>query len=50
MLAARMKDIRENKFNLSIRKEKKILFDDLCNEFLTYSKTNNGHMRGMCSV
>ena len=51
MLAARIKDIRENKFNLSIRKEKKVLFDDLCSEFLAYSKTNKrSYERDVLSV
>jgi len=51
MLAARMKDIREKKFNLDIRKEKKVLFDDLCREFLAYSKTNKrSYERNVLSV
>jgi len=51
MLAARMKDIREKKFNLDIRKEKKVLFDDLCREFLAYSKTNKrSYERDVLSV
>jgi len=51
MLAARMKDIREKKFNLDTRKEKEVLFDDLCREFLAYSKTNKrSYERDVASV
>ena len=51
MLAARMKDIREKKFNLDTRKEKDVLFEDLCREFLAYSKTNKrSYERDVLSV
>lgn len=50
-LAARRKDIYEGKFNLDIRREKKVLFDDLCREFLAYSKTNKrSYERDVLSV
>ena len=51
MLAARMKDIREKKFNPDTRKEKDVLFEDLCREFLAYSKTNKqSYQRDVLSV